>query len=236
MFVLSLRSIIVYGLVFAVIRLTGKRQISDLQPFDLIVTLLVADLAAEPASDTGIPLMYGIVPILTLFLVQQAVLYMSLKSEKARRVVSGEPTIVISRGVVIERALRVSRYTLNDLMEQLRGKDIFEISDVEFAVLETNGSLSVLLKAEKRQPDYSAMSLAPPVPGPPFMLVQDGKVHHSALKESGHDMEWLTRQLARCSVSASAVFIASLAPDGTMFAQLKESAGGKTFSLKPSAS
>lgn len=120
MLILFIRAIILYLLVFMVIRLTGKRQISDLQPFDLIITLLVADLASVPASDTSIPLLYGIVPILALFLIQQTMALCSLKFEGFRYAVCGRPLLMVSKGVVQEQSLKAARYTLNDLMEQLR--------------------------------------------------------------------------------------------------------------------
>ncbi|MEG1547236.1 MAG: DUF421 domain-containing protein [Clostridia bacterium] len=231
MFILFLRAIILYLLVFCIIRLTGKRQISDLQPFDLIVTLLIADLASEPAANTGIPLMYGIVPILALFLVQQLMAFMSLKSQKLRSIICGEPMVVISRGVVVEHALRVSRYTLGDLMEQLRGKDVFELSYVEFAVLETNGDLSVLLKGEKQTPSYSALRIPAPTAEPPYLLVQDGKIQHTSMLQCGKSEKWLTDQLARCSVSYSAVLFAFLSIDGTLHVQTMQKAGGKVHHL-----
>ena len=181
MLILFVRVIVLYLLVFFVIRLTGKRQISELQPFDLVVTLLIADLASEPASNTGVPLIYGIVPILALFLLQQCISYLSLKSEGVRKLVCGQSVVLVSRGVVQEVALRGSRYTLSDLMEQLRSKDVFELADVEYAILETNGELSVLLKGEKQTPTYEVLHLAPPKARPPFMLVQDGEIHHEAL-------------------------------------------------------
>ncbi len=231
MLILFLRAIILYTLVFVVIRMTGKRQLSDLQPFDLIVTLLIADLASEPAADTGIPLLYGVVPILALFLVQQTLALLSLKSERVRKVICGEPLVIVSRGVVVEHALRVSRYTLADLLEQLRGKDVFDVSEVEFAVLETNGDLSVLLAGKNRQPTYQDMKLAPPPSSPPYMLIQDGKTETNTLLQCGHDAAWLDRQLARCRLGVTAVLYASLTPDGKLHIQSKQKMGGRVYTL-----
>ena len=162
MLILFIRAIILYLLVFMVIRLTGKRQISDLQPFDLIITLLVADLASVPASDTSIPLLYGIVPILALFLIQQTMALCSLKFEGFRYAVCGRPLLMVSKGVVQEQSLKAARYTLNDLMEQLRAGGSFELSTVEYAILETNGQLSVLLKGPSQPVTYEALSLESP--------------------------------------------------------------------------
>lgn len=228
MLILFVRVIVLYLLVFFVIRLTGKRQISELQPFDLVVTLLIADLASEPASNTGVPLIYGIVPILALFLLQQCISYLSLKSEGVRKLVCGQSVVLVSRGVVQEVALRGSRYTLSDLMEQLRSKDVFELADVEYAILETNGELSVLLKGEKQTPTYEVLHLAPPKARPPFMLVQDGEIHHEALAQAGFDEKWLRRQLARGGAKQiEEVFFAFLGSDGTLHIQRKHEYGEK---------
>ncbi len=226
MFVLFVRAVILYLLVFTVIRLMGKRQISDLQPYDLIMTLLIADLASEPAANTGIPLLYGIVPIIALFLVQQVISTLSLKSEKMRAVICGVPLIVINRGVVQEKVLRDARYTLSDLMEQLRSKDVFELSAVEYAILETNGGLSVLLKGPVRNPTLQDLQLPSPAAALPSILIQDGNVHPEALTLAGRDEPWLMRQLARIGVkSPKQVFLALLNEDGILHAQLKAREG-----------
>lgn len=182
MLVLFCRVIILYFLVFFVIRLTGKRQISELQPFDLCITLLIADMASVAATNTGVPLLYGIVPIVTLFLVQQLISFLSLKSESIRKAVCGQPLLLISRGVVQEKALKSARYTITDLTEQLRGKDVFTLSNVEYAILETNGELSVLLKGPMQQPTYRDFAMPSPDAAPALMLIQDGAMHPDTLR------------------------------------------------------
>lgn len=232
MLTLFFRAIILYALVFVVIRLTGKRQLSDLQPFDLVVTLLIADLASHPASNTGIPLAYGVVPILALFLVQQAVSWACLKSEGARAVICGRTVVLISRGKVLEAALRASRYTLSDLLEQLRGKDIFDISQVEYAILETDGELSVLKKGAFGQPGYRDLGLESPAVGPPLIFVQDGTVHKGALTAAGVDENWLDKQLATVGANGCCeLLFAQLLADGTLYIQKKQRFGAHTLSV-----
>lgn len=232
MLILFVRVIVLYLLVFFVLRITGKRQISELQPFDLVVTLLIAELASEPASNTGVPLTYGVVPILALFLMQQLISFLSLKSEGVRKLVCGQSVVLVSRGVVQEEALRRSRYTLSDLMEQLRSKDVFELADVECAILETNGELSVLLKGPQQTPTYGALRIPPPKARPPFMLVQDGEIHHEALAQAGHDEAWLRRQLERGGAKRIGdVFFAFLCGDGTLHFQRKHECGGEAVFL-----
>lgn len=228
MLILFLRSVILYVLVFVVIRLTGKRQISDLQPFDLVITLLMAELATKPIENPTVPLAYGLVPILALFLIQQLVAYVSMKSERVRSVVCGKSMILIAKGVVQEEVMRQGYYTLNDLMEQLRSKDVFDISDVEYAILETDGEISVLLKGPKQQPALEDLQLAPHNAEPAHMLILDGKVHERALQQVGYSMQWLNKQLKKADVSNSKdVFFASLSPDGTLHVQEKQKTGGK---------
>ena len=205
---LFLRTIIIYAVVFAVVRLMGKRQLSDMQPFDLVVTLLIADIASVPISDVGIPLLYGIVPLLAIFLVHRLVSFLALKSDRARTLVCGSPVVVISKGVVQEDALKAANYTLADMLEQLRVKDVFSVSEVEYGILETNGSLSVLKKEEGRSPR------------PSVMLVVDGKVRKRALGSLGLDGRWLKKRLNSLGFSSpKELLFACLDDDGTLHAQ-----------------
>ena len=221
MLVLFVRVIILYLLVFVIIRFTGKRQISDLQPFDLIMTLLIADLASEPASDVGIPLLYGVVPILALFLMQRLIAFLSLKSLRLRTLICGTPLVLIKDGVVQTRALFAARYTLSDLLEQIRAKDIFEISDVAYAILETNGSLSILPKGEKQPPNFGALSLPPPSQTPPYILILEGQIQHAALRQSGFDGNWLAKRLAELGNANAQDYLYTMLSGDTFYAQTR---------------
>jgi uncharacterized membrane protein YcaP (DUF421 family) len=213
-------------LVFLIIRMTGKRQLSDLQPFDLLITLLVADLASEPASDMSIPLLYGVVPIIALLFMQQLLAFLSLKFERVRVGLCGHPILLISQGIVNEHALHDARYSLNDLMEQLRTKDMFNLADVEYAILETNGSLSVLPKGPRQAPSYEALKLESPVARPPYLLIQDGHMHLPTLRQAGYTESWLNAQLRRADISdAQQVLFAFLAGQ-TLHIQRKARFGG----------
>lgn len=212
MFTLLIRSAVLYLLVFCIVRLMGKRQISDMQPFDLVITLLIADLASAPISDGGIPLFYGVIPILTLFILHRAAAFISLRSQKVRGFVCGHPIIVIEKGQVNEEALRAANYTLNDLMEQLRLKDVFSLSpdEVSYAILETNGSLSVL----KNQGSSPAE--------PAALLINDGKPDDKALEACGMDRKALLNLLAKNGIGAfKNCFFACRLPDGKLMIQPK---------------
>lgn len=233
MLILFLRAMILYVLVFLVIRLMGKRQISDLQPFDLVFTLLIADLASNPIGNTSVPLVYGIIPILALFLLQQLAAFLSLKSERARAILAGKPQIIIANGILQEDVMRSAYYTINDLMEQLRGKDVFDISDVAYAIIETDGNLSVLLKGEKQQPTMKDCKLPPGEDTLSELVILDGKVHARALSICGRTVDWLMEQLKQMGFSSpKQVFFASLSPDGRLHAQSYQKHGGRVCMRK----
>lgn len=227
MLTLFLRAIILYLLVFTVIRLMGKRQISELQPFDLVFTLLIADLASNPIGDTGVPLVYGVIPILALFLMQQLIAFLSLKSERARTLFAGKPQILVARGVLQEDVMRKSSYSINDLMEQLRAKNVFDIADVCYAIIETDGTLSVMLRGEKQQPTMQDCGFPPHDDELAELVVLDGVVHERALQRKGFTVDWLEKQLRLMGFHGSGeVFYAMLSPGGELRAQAYQKKGG----------
>ncbi|MGI6201208.1 MAG: DUF421 domain-containing protein [Christensenellales bacterium] len=138
------RALILFVVVTLVMRMMGKRQIGQLQPHEFAVAVLIADLAAAPMADNGIPLLYGVVPILALLCAQVLISLLTLKFQWARTVFCGQPSVVIRKGLIDREELKRQRYNLNDLLEQLRGKDVFSPGDVDYAVLETSGELSIL--------------------------------------------------------------------------------------------
>lgn len=220
------RTLIIYLFTFAIVRLMGKRQISDMQPFDLVITLLIADLAAMPVSDSATPLLHGLVPVIALFVVHRIVSYASLKSERLRRLVCGSPLVIIAHGVVSEDVMRSANYSFSDLMEQLRIKDVFSISQVEFAILETNGSLSVLLKGPFQTPTNEALSLQSEAARPQLMLLSDGKIHEAALEKSRIAKNDLLKYIKSMGYkSPSECLFISLDAAGILHAQDKQKPG-----------
>ncbi|MDL2217130.1 DUF421 domain-containing protein [Christensenellaceae bacterium OttesenSCG-928-M15] len=236
MLVLFIRALVLYGLVFVVIRLMGKRQISELQPFDFVFTLLIADLASDPITDTSVPLVYAFIPILALYLVQQLISFLSLKSEKARAVLAGKPQIVIERGVLQEDVMRTTRYSINDLMEQLRGKDVFDITDVSYAIIETDGRLSVLKKGGQHAPTVKDLSLKPHEEELSAFVVLDGKVQAVALSGYGKTEEWLKNELGKMGFArVEDLFVVNLTPEGNLFAQSYQKFGAVARTRKTPA-
>jgi uncharacterized membrane protein YcaP (DUF421 family) len=195
MYISVLRTLILYIIIVLVLRVLGKRQIGQLQPFELVVILMIAELATIPSQDIGVPLLSGLIPVLVLLIVGLSTGQITMKNNYLRNLVSGLPTLVIHKGVVLEGALKEQRYNLSDLFEQLRAKDVFFIGDVEHAVLETNGELSIVLKSAKRAATPEDHNLKPPDGEVPLALIMDGQVQKQNLRSLGLETNWLKKNL-----------------------------------------
>lgn len=195
MLVVFARALILYILVVIVMRIMGKRQIGQLQPFELVIAIMISELAAVPMQNTGIPLVNGIIPILTLLAIQLLISFLSIKSIRFRALICGKPTVLIENGIIRESALRKELYTLHDLLEQLRINNCPNISDVEYAILETNGQLSVIPKPQKKPLTPGDMNIQPQAEGITLDLIIDGRIMGENLKIAGKDLKWLQSQL-----------------------------------------
>lgn len=223
MIIVVIRTIILYALVIVALRLMGKREIGQLQPFELVVILMISDLAVIPSENVGIPLLSGVIPILVLLLASVSLAYITLKSEKARSIVCGTPSILIERGKIIEEELRKNCYNLTDLLEELRIKNILNISDVEFAVLETNGQLSVFPKSQKRPATPEDLNIKTNYEGLPLTVIMDGKLNHKNLQQAGRDLNWLHKELKKQSIDKiERVLLACIDSSGTLYVQTKK--------------
>jgi len=211
MLVVFARTLVLYILVVIVMRIMGKRQIGQLQPFELVIAILISELAAVPMQNTGIPLVNGIIPILTLLAVQLLISFLSVKSIRFRTLICGKPTVLIENGKICESALRNELYTLHDLLEQLRINNCPNISDVDHAILETNGQLSVFPKPQKRPVTPEDMNIQAKAEGMTMDLIIDGRVMEKNLRIAGKDMEWLLSQLRMNNFSSpSDIFYACM--------------------------
>ena len=159
MLVIFLRSILLYIIVLIVMRLMGKREIGQLQPFELAISIMIADLASTPMADAGIPISNGIIPILALLVMHLIISVLNMKSIRAREILCGKPSILIYRGRIDEKMLRKERFTVNELEERLRGSNIVNIGDVEYAILETSGQITVIQKPEKKTPTVENLNI-----------------------------------------------------------------------------
>ena len=230
MLIVFVRTIILYILIITLMRLMGKRQIGQLQTSELVVSLIIADLAAIPMGNTGIPLLAGIVPILTLFVGEALLSYLSLKSQIARRVLSGKPSIIISKGEIIETELNKQRFNIDDLTEQLRIKNVSSIEDVEYAILETGGNLSVILKTNKMPIIREDLNINAQYKGLPTSIIIDGTLMKENLSIAGINENWLKSELQRNKISSEKdVLYAFITPEKVLKYQLKDETkkGGK---------
>ena len=191
-----IRTIVLYAVLMLGIRALGKRQIGELEPIELVLTLLISDLAAVPMQDFGIPLLNGVVPIVTLLSLSMLLSVVSMRSIRFRRLICGSPTPLIENGAILQDAMRRNRFTLDELIEELRAQGITDLSTVKHAVLETNGQLSVLRYPEEEP--VTPKQLGRSVPDDVFLpsvVINDGRVLRDALRKAGYDETWLEKTL-----------------------------------------
>ena len=223
MLIVFVRSLLLYTVLAITIRIMGKRQIGQLQPFEFVIAVLIAELAGIPMSDTDIPLANGLVAILTLMISQVTLAYITLKSNRARGIICGTPSILIEKGKIMEKEMRRLRYNINDLIEQLRLNGYPNIADVDFAILETDGQLSVIPKPAKRPVVAEDLNITSRYEGLPLSVVLDGHILKNDLKKLGLTEEWLIEQLKRAGFQdTSQVLFACIDDSGQLFIQGKQ--------------
>ena len=222
MLIVFLRSIVLYIIVLIVMRLMGKREIGQLQPFELAIAIMIADLAAVPMAETGIPISNGIIPILGLLVMHLIISFLNLKSMKIREILCGKPAILIYRGKIDEKALIKERFTINELEERLRGNNIMNLGDIEYAILETSGQVTVIPKPEKRNVIAEDLNITPEYEGISYDLVVDGKVMNKNLKKIGKDYNWLKKEVKKFNMNPEEALIVTYDGKGQIFCQKKE--------------
>ena len=222
MIITFVRSIILYILVLLVMRLMGKREIGQLQPFELAISIMIADLASIPMTDIGIPIFNGIIPILGLLTMHLIISVINLKSMKAREIICGKPSILIYRGKINEEILKKERFTINELEERLRTSNVFNFGDVEYAILETSGQVTVIQKPEKRNTIPEDFNITPEYEGIPYDLVIDGKVMEKNLQQIGKDYNWLKKQAEKFKIKPEEALIITIDGKNQIFCQKSE--------------
>lgn len=222
MLITFFRSIILYIIVLVVMRLMGKREIGQLQPFELAISIMIADLATIPMTEIGIPITNGIIPILGLLIMHLIISMLNLKSTKIREIICGKPRILIYRGRIDEKALKKERFTINELQEKLRSIDVINLADVEYAILETSGEVTVIQKPNKRNLTPEDMSIEPEYEGIPYDLVIDGKVMDENLKKIGKNYEWLKNILKEYKMKPEEALVVTIDGKNQIFCQKKE--------------
>ena len=219
MLITFFRAIVLYILVLIVMRLMGKREIGQLQPFELAISIMIADLATLPMAETGIPISNGIIPILGLLVMHLVISILNMKSTKAREIICGKPSILIFRGKIDQKVLKKERFTINELEERLRDNNIFNIGDVEYAVLETSGQVTVIPKPSKRPTIPEDFNIEPQYEGIPYDLVVDGKVMYKNLEKLGKNYVWLQKQTEKFGIKPEEALIVTIDGNNQFYCQ-----------------
>ena len=220
------RTVILYTVLIVGLRLTGKRQIGELEPNELVLTMLLSDLAAVPMQDFGIPLINGLLPITVILCLSVLMSQLSLRSVRFRSLVCGEPTVIIRHGRIQQQAMGRNRLTVDELMEELRCQGVTDLTTVKYAVLETSGQLSVLLypKDQPLTPQQAGVTVTDDL-FLPRVIINDGRLLHQNLRKAGYEEKWLVKQLKKAGTSDTRnVFLLTVDEAGSVVCILKEEA------------
>ncbi len=209
MLIVFFRALVLYCVVFLVIRLMGKKELSKVQPFELAIIIVISDLASAPMSSRGLSLLDGIIPIITLLLAYLIFLLLNHSSNKVQDIVCGKPVLIIKDGKVIEKEFDSQKYTVSDLMSQLHEKDIFLISDVKYGILETNGNLSVV----KNDPNINSL---------PVNVIEDGKLAEANMELIGISKGDVERLVKAKKVKVEDILVGQMDSSYKFTYQLKE--------------
>lgn len=222
MLISFLRTLLLYLLLVISVRLMGKRQLGEMEPAEFVVALLIANLASIPMQDAALPLLSGLVPILVVLGLELVLSALSLRSIRLRRVLCGKPVILIENGKILERNLRRTRVNLDELTMHLREKDIFDLSTVKFAILETNGQISTLLYAKDAPASARDAGIRVHENALPVTLISGGKLMRDNLLCCGHDLAWLEQLLHQHRLRIQDVFLLTVDELGRVYLLRRE--------------
>lgn len=218
-----IRTLLLYFILMTGLRILGKRQIGELEPGELVMTMMLSDLAAVPMQDFGLPLLSGIIPILTLLSLSMLLSYFSLRSIRFRELSCGTPTVLIKHGKLQQNAMLKNRFTVDELIEELRQQGYSSISDIKYAVLENSGHLSILPWAKKQPVTPEQLGLDPTDDVTlPTILISDGRLIRRNLKTCGRNETWLQQELQRQKLPQNQVFLMTVDENGTVVCIGKE--------------
>ncbi len=216
------RTIILYFFAMFAIRLMGKRQIGELQPSELVITMLISELATLPMQDFDIPLVLGIIPITVLVFFEHITSFISIKSVKFRRFINGNPCVVIHNGEIKVKVLRDLRLSVDELLEELRICEITDISDVQYAIIETNGQLSCICYSHLRNIERKDLNIEGDATSLPLIIVNDGSIIERNLLLLEKDKNWLLSHIKGKKIPLKSIFLMTLDISGNIFIQTKE--------------
>lgn len=220
-----IRTVLLYLVLIFSVRLMGKRQIGEMEPTEFVVTMLVANLASIPMQDGGIPLLSGLVPILTVLGMELVLSGLIMRSVLLRRLFCGKPVILIDNGKIIQENLRRTRITLDELTGHLREKDVLELKAVQYAILETNGNLSVFPFPKEMPAPAKEAGIITKNRFLPLTIVEDGYVSKDNLKKAGKDEKWLRTVLSQHHAEAGETLLLTVDAKDHIFFVRKEGRG-----------
>lgn len=225
-----IRTVLIYTITFIIIRLMGKRQVGEMQPFEFVITLIIADLACVPMAELAVPLVHGVVPILGLFLLHFFICFLSRKFMWFRYGVTGRPAIVVSPSGIDYKELKKLNMTIDDLMESIRGCNYFSIDEIAYAIMETNGKLCVIPKAENTPLTQGDVDLQGEPSALPVNLIMDGKIMKENLKLTQVDDAFLQKYYKKVNVAgAKQILLFTIDNNGNIFIQPKNKGRYYTF-------
>ena len=219
---LAWKTAVIFLTLLLSMRVLGKRQLGELELSELVVSILAADLAAVPLQSPELPLPYGLVPLAALFLCELLFSLLTMKSVTARRWLCGKPCFLIREGQICQREMRHCRFTVDELTEELRGRDVTDPATVRYAVLETDGTLNVVLYPEHRPVTAGQLKLKPEDEGYPIVLIEDGTLKRENLRAAGKDERWLSAELRRRGCGIREVYVMILFGSGAVYFAKKE--------------
>ena len=219
MVTIIVRAVLLYLTVILTMRGMGKRQMGQLQPYELVMTILIADLVASPMGDVSTPLLHGLLPVAALYIVHVLIGLVCMKSDRVRALISGKPSVVVSKGVICREELQRQCLSLSDLLEALRSAGILDPAEVGTAIMEANGTITAFPSETKRPPNTQEMNVAAAYEGLPMVLIMDGRIQKSNLHSACLDEAWLCRMLSERGFDRRQVFLCSLDTSGRMSLQ-----------------
>ncbi|MDY4487789.1 MAG: DUF421 domain-containing protein [Candidatus Limivicinus sp.] len=223
MAIIFIRTLIIYFSLLLIMRLLGKRQLGEMELSEFVVAALIADLASHPLQDIGIPMINGLVPIVTLFCCEVLISGVAMKNIRLRALLFGKPSMLVEKGKIRQKEMKKNRFTTDELMEELRNQGYPDISSVEYAVLETDGRLSVIPYPSEAPVTPAQLKIEAEDKGYPVVVISDGHVIQSNLRLVGRDMNWLKQRLAALGIKdTKQVFLMTVNSAGQVYYTIKE--------------
>ena len=222
MLTVFIRTVIIYILLTVTIRIMGKRQLGELDVGELVITILLSEIATQPITNPESPMLRTIMPIAVLAALEILTSMLILKIPFFKSLISSKPAVLISRGVISRAALKKARISIEELVSQIRQNGIYDLGEVDYAILEENGKMSVIAKNANRQPDKTDMGIECSDNGIMHIVISDGKVNLYSLKLIGKDRAWLDRKLKKMKIAARDIFCMTVDDAGAIFIQMKE--------------